>query len=96
MTRTLYQITRSLFSSDTLTLFWDKTSELIKDERGRIRFSDSDNLTHLRTAYLAVRAGSAGIVSAGGCMSAVSDPIRRVLGTRKEKEFLEYKLLVLL
>lgn len=84
MTRTLYQMTRSLFSSETLTLFWDKTSELRSEASGHIRFSDSDDPAHLRTAYLIVRAGG---VSAEGCMSAVSGSIRGVLGARREREF---------
>jgi len=86
MMPTLYQMTRSLFSSETLTLFWDKTSELTREASGRIRLSDSDsdNLAHLRTAYLVVWAGG---VSAGDCMFAVSGSIRVVLGARRAGEF---------
>ena len=83
MRRTLYQMTRSL-SSETLTLFWDKTSELANEARCHIQFSDSDDPAHLRTAYLIVRAGG---VSAGGCMFTVTvlGFIRGVLGARRAR-----------
>jgi len=86
MTRTLYQMTRSLFSSETLTLFWDRTSELTSETSCHIRFSDSDNPAHLRTAYLIVRTGG---VSAGGCMFTVTvcGSIRGVLGARRARGF---------
>ena len=62
-------MTRSLFSSETLTLFWDKTSELTSEASCHIQFSDSNDPAHLRTAYLIVRAGG---VTAGGCMFTVT------------------------
>jgi len=48
--RTLYQMTRSLFSSETLTLFWDKTSELTNDLVRTYVLFDSD-LQRLRLTF---------------------------------------------
>jgi len=69
--RTLYQMTRSLFSSETLTLFSDKTSELASESvRGVLSLIHGGNPTHLCTTYLAIR--GTGTVNIGGCMFAAS------------------------
>ena len=82
MTRIVYQTKRSLFSSETLTLFRDKTSELTR-KTGRHIVRSLIRMIELTSVQYILRVNvRAGGVSAGGCMFVVASLIRGLLGAR--------------